>query len=76
MLRRDCFCSPETTRPVRVIVRDGFVYDLRYEDTYAPVRRLPGVVPYGRGLFDLIDDALYRADDVDASFDRDYGFRA
>jgi len=74
-VQQSCFCPAEIGRPVIVMVRGGFVYDLRYENTFSPVPPFAwSAFPTVEGLFDVIDDAIHRADNVDATFDRDFGF--
>lgn len=74
-VQQSCFCPAELGRAVIVMVRGGFVYDLRYESTFAPVPPFAwSAFPTVEGLFDIVDDAIYRADDVDTTFDREYGF--
>ena len=73
---RSCFCTPETTRPVIVTVRNGQVESRRYEDTGADVpTQLAAAYPAVDGLFDVIDEAIAEHDAmVDVLYDATRGF--
>jgi hypothetical protein len=73
---RSCFCTPETTRPVIVTVRNGQVESRRYEDTGADVpAQIASAYPSVDGLFDVIDEAIAEHDAVvDVHYDGSRGF--
>ena len=74
-ISRGCFCPQEVPSPVVVAVRNGVIESRHYKTTGAPVSAayadgFPGV----DGLFDVIEDALKRADRVDATYDPTLGY--
>ncbi|NUO94194.1 MAG: hypothetical protein HOQ17_05265 [Gemmatimonadaceae bacterium] len=73
---RSCFCTPETTRPVIVTVRNGQVESRRYEGTGADVpSQFAPAYPSVDGLFGVIDHAVAEhAATVDVLYDGARGF--
>jgi hypothetical protein len=73
---RSCFCGPDVTRAVVVMVRNGQVESRRYEDTGADVpAQIAPAYPTVDGLFDVIAEAIgQHAATVDVLYDASRGF--
>ena len=56
-VHRQCECSPDWTRPARVLVLGGRVEEARYSDSGNPAAS-PGYYPTIDDLFDLIEEAI------------------
>ena len=69
VLRRGCFCTPETVGPVEVEVQGGQVVALTYVETGDAVSNWTELWPTIPGLFDLLERALDgEADDVQIEY--------
>ncbi|HMN10496.1 MAG TPA: DUF6174 domain-containing protein [Gemmatimonadaceae bacterium] len=75
VVRRDCFCTLGGVA-VRIVVQNHQVISREIDGSFTPVpSSLAYLYPTVDGLFAIIQDALdRRADRVDASYDRAYGF--
>jgi hypothetical protein len=74
-LWRDCFCRAEVVRPVVVEVRGGVVRSRTYAATGDAVdARWADSFPSIDGLLAELEDAGKRADRMQATYDRDYGY--
>jgi Family of unknown function (DUF6174) len=76
VVRRSCFCGDDTTRPVRVEVRDGAVVSRTYADTGAPAPA-DRFEPFDtvEDLFALVGEAIENeAYEVDAVYDAVLGY--
>jgi hypothetical protein len=74
-LRRSCFCTPESTRPMRIRVHAGVVVSAIYVDDGTPVPAgLEFAVLTVDQLFALADDAIRHADEVDVTYDDAVGY--
>jgi hypothetical protein len=78
--QRSCFCTPESTRPINIQVRDGSVTEARYADTG---ELIPDDRQYNKqsvynlnadGLFNLVQQGINSgAAQVDATYDKQFG---
>lgn len=75
VVRRDCFCTLGGVA-VRIVVQNHQVIAREIDGAFTPVpSSLAYLYPTIDGLFAIIQDALdQRADRIDASYDRSYGF--
>lgn len=74
VLFRGCFCGPEGRGPVLVTVAAGEVASRTYVEGGAEVRAdLEPFFPDVEGLFDVAEEAVRRADRVEAEFDPELG---
>ena len=76
VVRVNCNCPSDVTRPVVVWVDRGFVEYLYYEDDGRSVPlSYSDSFPSVEQLFDAIQDAIYRdADYIDVEYDFTYGY--
>lgn len=75
VLRRDCFCGPDVSTPVRIIVADGVRVSATYVDSGDAVPdELLQYFPAVPGLFELLEDALARADRVTVDYHATLGY--
>jgi hypothetical protein len=73
---RSCFCLPEATGPVTVVVMGGEVTQRTYTDDGAEVDpRFAASFTDIDGLFDYLDDLARRdAHQLEVEFDEEYGY--
>ena len=79
-LQRSCFCTPDSTRPVNIKVRDGSVTSARYADTNELIpddRQTNKQSIYNMnadGVFNLVEQGIKSgAAQVDVKYDAQYG---
>lgn len=77
VLQKSCFCPNEYTDPVLVTVAGDAVVDAVYTDQ-SELAGQPAAADYGvvtvDGLFDLAEDAVREADEVEIEYDATWGF--
>lgn len=74
VLFRGCFCGPDGRGPVLLTVVAGEVASRTYVEGGAEVRaELEPFFPDVEGLFDVAEEAVRRADRVEAEFDPELG---
>ena len=76
VVRINCECPSDVTRPVVVWVDQGFIEFLEYEDDGRSVPlSIADSFPSVEQLFDAIQDAIDRdADSIDVQYDPTYGY--
>ncbi|WMP18367.1 DUF6174 domain-containing protein [Thiothrix lacustris] len=78
--QRSCFCTPESTRPINIQVRDGSVTEARYADTGELIpddRQTNKQSVYNLnadGIFNLVQQGINSgAAQVDVTYDKQFG---
>ena len=75
VLQRSCFCGTEMSAPVRITVVNGVHQSAVYVATGEPMRTdWLQFFPTMEGLFDMLEDALREADEMDITYDAARGF--
>lgn len=75
VVQRTCFCGPDYLRALRIQVRGGAVSTVTFSDTGDTVTNSAlGPFPTLDDLFDDLQDQILEADNVNATFDPQYGF--
>lgn len=72
-LTRGCFCFVEAIGPVRIQVDGDSVVSRTFVESGAPVTQFQELWPSMEGLFDLVEEALRDADEVEIRYDPDRG---
>lgn len=74
--RRVCFCAPNVTSPVTVVVSDGVIESRTYAETRDPVgEAVRDLFPDVTGMFDIVQDAIdQQAARIRVHYDSEYGY--
>jgi len=74
-ITRSCECTPESTGPVTVEVRNGLVVDRRYDSGAAVSPQYSEIFTTVPGLFDIIEEAVsLPAASLSVRYNEDYGY--
>lgn len=74
-ITRSCECTPESTGPVTVEVRNGLVVDRRYQSGAAVSPQYSEIFTTVPGLFDIIEEAVaLPAASLSVRYNEDYGY--
>jgi hypothetical protein len=74
--RRICFCPPDITSPVLLVVRNGIIDSRTYAETGEPVgEAVRDLFPEVSGMFDIVQDAIdQQASQVTVTYDSQLGY--